>query len=69
MLFAVLVLYPLSMGPVLWMYQHRWISERGLAIAYQPAKSVYGQLPDRVRSLYRKYVQLWAMDPPPHMPP
>ena len=61
-LVAVLVGYPLSFGPVTWLYSERWIPpllDEPVVIFYVPCSWVYEKGPEPLRSVYRRYVDLW----------
>ena len=61
-LVAVLIAYPLSIGPVTWMHSKRWIPpwlDKPLVSFYVPCSWVYEKGPEPLRSVYRWYVDLW----------
>jgi len=63
-LFTVFVLYPLSSGPAMWIYQHstnRFIHGRWHAILYSPLQNVCDQW-DPAFDALDWYVQLWSPD-------
>lgn len=59
---AVLVLYPLSLGPVLWLFHHEYLTVKQAPIA----QSVYSPLEEYVRrhmpmsDAYLSYLRLWV---------
>jgi hypothetical protein len=52
------ILYPLSLGPALWLYNQGYISEATLTVAYYPLLLLADSFPI-AHDLFEWYVELW----------
>lgn len=59
-LFAVLVLYPLSMGPALYLYHKEHISEETYLTAYAPMCWGIDHAPGAVQWKVDSYLRFWG---------
>ncbi len=60
---AVVVLYPLSFGPVLWLNTHGWLTgwPHDLAVwFYFPINWIYHKGPQPVHDVFDLYARLWG---------
>jgi len=61
LLLICLPVYPLSIGPVIWLYQHQWISPTAastLEQIYSPLKYLHDSIPP-VGFLLDRYINFW----------
>jgi len=63
LLFFVLVLYPLSIGPARWMEQRGWIYYEVTETVYKPLVWLYYRSPEDVQRAVLWYEHLWMEDP------
>jgi len=60
---VLVVLYPLSYGPVMWLSYHGYlkaVSEHFIIAVYKPTEVMIEPLPDPIRRAYFDYMLWWS---------
>lgn len=57
---AMLVAYPLSLGPACWLHEQGCISQSTLSLAFYPVFRVYENSPSRLQDSMDWYTAMWS---------
>jgi len=63
---AMMLAYPLSLGPAIWLYQHNFVpgwARTAIPYIYSPLEWLAHHGPGPVRDFFNWYVELWMAKP------
>jgi hypothetical protein len=55
----LLVFYPLSAGPAVWLWSRGYVGMNTVTVAYEPLGWVYDASPQPVQKAFDAYLELW----------